>query len=72
MGSSWGDFLCGALGSLESLVGEVKGSKEPQRKCKREQKGHFGNGRLSRGREGFESLSYCYSVLYTREEFPRF
>lgn len=72
MGSSWGDFLCGSLGSQESLVGEVEARKEPQGKCKHKQKGHFGKGRLSRGREGFESLSYCYSVLYTREEFPLF
>lgn len=57
MGSNWGDFLCGAFGSQESLVGKFEGSKEPQRKCKNEQKCPFGKGRMSRGREGFENLS---------------
>lgn len=72
MGSSWVDFLCAAFGSQESLVGEMEGSKKPQRKCKHEQKGPFGKGVLSRGGEGFESRFYCYSVLHTREEFPLF
>lgn len=72
MGSSWGDFLCSAFGSQESLAGEVEGSKKPQRKCKHEQKGPFGKGRLIRPGEGFESLSYCYSALHTRKEFPLF
>lgn len=61
MGSSWGDFVCGAFESQESLVGETK-----------EQKGPSGKGRLSRGGEGFKSLSYCYSVLHTVEEFSLF
>lgn len=52
-------------------MGEVEGSKKPQRKCKHEQKAPFGKGRLS-GEGGDLSLLYCYSVLHTREEFPLF
>lgn len=64
-------FYVVLLGLKRAWWGEVEESKEPQSKCKHERKGPFGKGKMSRGREGFESLSYC-SVLYTTEDFPLF